>query len=296
MNAHNGTSQNWDEIHTAYQVARLGTLSAAAAYLGVHHATVMRHIDNLERRLGAKLFHRHPRGYAPTEAGKDLMRIAATTDDQFTQMMARIRDNKDTVSGDLIVTTLSGLSPMFTPILAAFQQKHPAVRVSLLAEERLLKMEYGEAHVALRVGRQPTEPDNIVRHMCNLPMTLYAHKSYIEKHGMLNGIDDIKNHKFVLSGDKNSPAPFTDWVNQHVDDSQIVFRAPQMRSLDDAIIAGAGIGFMIIWMAQKNPDLVQMMPSKPEWDNRIWQVTHVDLHRTAKVQAFLAFLNSTCGD
>ena len=42
---------NWDEIRTAFQVARLGTVSGAAEALGVHHATVIRHIDALEARL-----------------------------------------------------------------------------------------------------------------------------------------------------------------------------------------------------------------------------------------------------
>ena len=48
--------ENWDEIRTAFQVARLGTVSGAADVLGVHHATVIRHIDALEKRLGVRLF------------------------------------------------------------------------------------------------------------------------------------------------------------------------------------------------------------------------------------------------
>ena len=56
---------NWDEIRTAYQVARIGTVSGAAEALGVHHATVIRHIDALETRLGVKLFQRHARGILP---------------------------------------------------------------------------------------------------------------------------------------------------------------------------------------------------------------------------------------
>jgi DNA-binding transcriptional LysR family regulator len=67
---------NWDEIRTAYQVARLGTVSGAAEVLGVHHATVIRHIDALEAALGAKLFQRHARGYTATEAGQDLLSVA----------------------------------------------------------------------------------------------------------------------------------------------------------------------------------------------------------------------------
>ena len=53
---------SWDEIRTAFHVARMGTVSGAADVLGVHHATVIRHIDALEGRLGAKLFQRHARG------------------------------------------------------------------------------------------------------------------------------------------------------------------------------------------------------------------------------------------
>ena len=64
----------WDEIRTAYQVARLGTVSGAAEVLGVHHATVIRHIDALEKRLGVKLFQRHARGEPlPARLPRDLL-------------------------------------------------------------------------------------------------------------------------------------------------------------------------------------------------------------------------------
>ncbi len=60
---------NWDELRTAYQVARLGTVSGAAEVLGVHHATVIRHIDALEGRMGVKLFQRHSRGIHADRGG-----------------------------------------------------------------------------------------------------------------------------------------------------------------------------------------------------------------------------------
>ena len=43
----------WNEVRTAFAVARLGTVSAAAQELGLHRATVIRHIDALEESLGA---------------------------------------------------------------------------------------------------------------------------------------------------------------------------------------------------------------------------------------------------
>jgi DNA-binding transcriptional LysR family regulator len=73
--------KNCTEIRTAYQVARLGTISAAADDLGIHRATVIRHNDALESALGAKLFQRHSRGYTATEVGEDLLRVAQATED-----------------------------------------------------------------------------------------------------------------------------------------------------------------------------------------------------------------------
>jgi len=113
---------NWDEIRTAYHVARAGTVSGAAAEMGVHHATVIRHIDALEARLGTKLFQRHARGYTPTEAGLDLLQVARATDEQFAQLANRIKGQGETVSGELVVTSLTSFSPFLAPVLTRFQK------------------------------------------------------------------------------------------------------------------------------------------------------------------------------
>ncbi|NCT13101.1 MAG: LysR family transcriptional regulator, partial [Rhodobacterales bacterium] len=119
--------ENWDEVRTAYQVARLGTVSGAAEVLGVHHATVIRHIDALEGRLGVKLFQRHARGYTATEAGADLLLVAQATEDQFSQLVGRIKGRGEGVSGELVVTSLAVVSPLLTPVLSAFQRANPGL-------------------------------------------------------------------------------------------------------------------------------------------------------------------------
>ena len=117
--AQNMAIGNWDEIRTAFHVARLGTVSAAAEALGVHHATVIRHIDALEARLGAKLFQRHARGYTATDAGRELLSVAQVADERFSQMAARIGGARDDISGDLIVTSLPGLSNLWMILIKA---------------------------------------------------------------------------------------------------------------------------------------------------------------------------------
>ena len=281
---------NWDEIRTAFQVARIGTVSGAADVLGVHHATVIRHIDALEDRLGVKLFQRHARGYTATEAGQDLMQVAATTDDQFTQLAGRIRGQGEGVSGDLVVTSLVMLSPLLTPVMAKFRRENPDLTVRFLTGDRLFRLEYGEAHVAIRAGVAPTEPDNVVQPFVSQSMHLVAAPSYVADHGTPDGVDDLSNHWFIGHDNPESRAPFIQWLRDHVPHNRVVFRTTDNRAMVDAVVSGAGMGFVSTWELRQHPELVEVIPSQEEWTGPLWLVTHVDLHRTTKVQAFLKFL------
>ena len=287
---------NWDEVRTAYQVARIGTVSGAAEVLGVHHATVIRHIDALEDRMKVKLFQRHARGYTPTEAGQDLLRVAQTTDDQFNQLAGRLKGQGDDVSGELVVTSLVSMATQVVPILTDFQAMYPDLIIRYLTGDRLFRLEYGEAHVAIRAGAAPDQPDNVVQKFNRQQAALYASKAYIARRGMPSGLGDFAGHSFVGHDNVLSRAPTYMWMRENVPPEQIVFRSTDVRALDEAVIAGAGIGFMGCWDAAQHEDLVQILPPKDEWDGAIWLVTHVDLHRTNKVQTFLKFLKERAKD
>jgi DNA-binding transcriptional LysR family regulator len=278
----------WDEIRTAYQVARLGTVSGAAEVLGVHHATVIRHIDALERRLGARLFQRHARGYTPTEAGRDLLSVAQTTDEQFGQLASRIKGHGETVSGELVVTVVPTMADLVTAVVVAFQRKHPDVIVRLLTDIRVFRLDYGEAHVAIRAGALPQEPDNVVQPLSVLRMGLYAAPDYIRAHGLPANDADLLHHNFVCHDIETQRPPFFRWLRATVPPQNLVFLASDTSVLRSAIAAGAGIGFLSPSDAEKLPDLVEVLPPRSDWESQIWVVTHVDLHRTRKVQAFLA--------
>lgn len=284
--------ENWDEVRTAYQVVRLGTVSGAADVLGVHHATVIRHIDALESRLGVKLFQRHARGYTATEAGQDLARVAQATDDQFQQLSGRIKGQGEGVSGELLVTSLINFAPLMVGALQSFRAAYPDVIVRYLTGARLFRLEYGEAHVALRAGGVPQEPDNVVQPFARMGVGLYAAKSYIDAKGTPEDESALKAHEFVGYDDPEMRAPFHLWMREHVGLDRLVFRAEDTRAQEEAIVAGAGIGFMTVASAKRYPDLVQVFPPRDDWSSPLWLVTHVDLHRTPKVQAFLTHLKA----
>lgn len=277
---------NWDEVRTAFQVARLGTVSGAAEVLGVHHATVIRHIDALEGRLGVKLFQRHARGYTATEAGLDLLQVAQATADQFEQLAGRLHGAGAAMTGELVVTSVDSFSPILLPVISTFQEDHPELNVRYVTDTRVFRLEYGEAHVAIRAGKKPEDPDNIVQPLANIEITMGAHEDYVAKHGPLRGPEDFNNHRFVGPTDENHRATFYQWIKDNIPRDRITLRLSDLRDAFEAVRCGGGVGFLPQWRFAENSDLVRLWEPQPEWSVPLWLVTHVDLHRTAKVQSF----------
>ena len=274
----------WNEIRTAYAVARLGTVSSAAQELGLHRATVIRHIDVLEAHLDTRLFQRHSRGYTPTESGMDLLVSAKAADEQLRQFAGRTKDRKTTVTGEVVVTSLGIVIPLLIQALTRFRTAHPKTTVRYIESGRVLNLAYREAHIAVRAGPKPNSPDDVVRPFFNLHSTLFAHRRYIEKYGFPTSIDDFSNHRFI-SHEKASQFPFFKWLEAHVEESNIVLRSQSQRVLMESVLMGFGIGFMPLFQAHMNPELQQIVPPQQDWFVPLWLVTHVDIHKTAKVQA-----------
>ena len=277
---------NWDEVKTALYVARLGTVSGAAEVLGVHHVTVIRHIDALEERLGVKLFQRHPRGYSATEAGKDLYRVAQTAQEQFTKFASRARGQGDSVSGELVVTTLSVLTPKLNPMFANFLGAYPDINLRILSDERVFKLEYGEAHLAIRLGKMPDDPDNIVIPLGRFRNAIYGSPEYFAAHGKPQSEEDLARHMFVMQIGDSVRAPFARWLHGLPTPPREVMQTTSITAHDLAIQSGVGLGFLSKARAAEL-GLELAIAEQAEWGDDIWLVTHMDLHKMTKLQAMI---------
>ncbi len=286
---------HWLELRTAYRLAKLGTVSAAAEDLGVHRATVNRHVDTIEAAFGVKFFQRHARGYTLTDAGRDLLDVAGRADELFSDLEGRSRGQAGQLSGALVVTSLAGLAPLIMPAIHNFSAAHPQIDLVFTADQNLARLEYGEAHVALRTGLHPQEPDYVVQPFRKLRFGLFVAKSYINRFGLPDP-HDLAAHRFVGTTDGSSRLPYASWVKKHVGPDQILLTTKEQSVINAAIYAGLGLGFLGEHDAQDRPDIVAVMPPHDDWSTNLWIVTHVDLHRIQKVQEFLKFLKASQDD
>lgn len=283
--------KNWDEMLTAAYVARLGTVSAAARERGIHRATVNRHIEVLEREFGGKLFLRARSGFTPTELGREVQRIAELAEENFRELHRVARLGGSKLRGEFIISTVELLLPELLQALIRFADENPEVRTKIITTDAIVRLEYGEADIAFRPGQKPEEPDNVVVPFSKVSFGLFASQSYIERQGKPDKVEELKDHYFV---GPTSPilqdAPFIVWLKNKVPTEAIRVEFSEGHRIVSAIDAGLGIGFVPHNLAHAMPSLVEVIEPLPSWSLNSWRVTHVDLHRTEKIQAFLKIL------
>jgi DNA-binding transcriptional LysR family regulator len=188
------------------------------------------------------------------------------------------------------------MASLMAPVFASFQQQYPAVMIRYLTDMRLFRLDYGEAHVAIRAGSAPQEPDNVVMPFVQMRAALYASRSYIETYGQPQTEADLAQHRFVYTDTSGNRAPFYKWLADRVPEDRLTFRVSLPDDSLTAVKAGLGLGFVPVYEAKQHADLVQVLAPIPDWQAPLWLVTHVDLHRTLKVQSFLSHLKAAAAD
>ena len=278
----------WNEIRTAYKLAKLKTLSATAQEMGVHRSTVMRHIDSLEATLGVTLFQRNDKGYIATEAGLDVMRLGEVTETHFAQLPERLKQNDKALEGCLSITSVADIASMLMPSILKYQQLHPKMRIDYQDNIRNFKLEYGEADIAIRAGNKPSTPDNIVLPLAQISLTYAAHKTYIDKQGFPS-LETLYQHRFVALRDRPNHLVWNEWIYQNIADENIVLKSVNHQVLAQAINQGIGIGAIPTTTLEQNPDLIEV-PTPYEWQVPIWVLIHRDMFNMPKIKAFIELL------
>ena len=285
--------ENWTEIKTAYLLGRLGTVSATAEVLGVHRATILRRVESLEEQLGGKLFQRHAKGYTPTEFGAQLVRVAGQSDDAFKTLIMKARTHDSEFEGEFVITCPEVLDHYVFPAIKEFKDLHHDVAIHFRPSNEVLKLEYGDADVAITFGDPPQHPDYVVRPLTQMQIGLYCSifGNAEQLHG-LDGVDEPCACRFVVPEENIFGESVAGWIQSNVSSKQIVMTCSTIRGAQDAILSGLGAGFLPTAVGNRSAQISQIIPPLPEWNVPLWIVTHVDLHRSAKVQSFLTILKA----
>ena len=282
---------DWTELRTAYKVALLGTVSAAADELGIHRASVVRHIDSVEEQLGQKIFIRNNRGYQPTDNGVELFKVAELTESQLNIMVRKSHDMVSDQSGELIVGLPEIVTPMYMPAIDEFQRSYPNIKLEILSGEHVGQLEFGESHILIQPAEMLDHPDYINQKLMDDKIQLYSSKEYKNRFGVPKTVEDF-NHRFFDHTHGESPSDFEEWLHKNVPAENFILASNSLEFSRRATIDGHVINFIPARLASFNKELVPI-PGFPTWAFAVWVVTHRDIHRMPNVQAFLGILKRT---
>lgn len=283
----------WDDYRIAFQVAKSGTLSRAGRALQMNHATVLRHINQLEEALQVKLFIRHQRGYQLTDAGELMMRQLPEISQKFNQLEDLLASAEKNISGNLRITTVPDYPPLLNPALRAFREEYPKLRIQIIATDDILPLATGAAHVSIRVGPKPRDADTIVKKLTQLAIQYYAADSYIAAHGLPKDPNEFRQHLWALPSVDKRHIPFVKQLLNHIDEEQIIYQSNNFPDIADAVIEGMAIGPVANYKAAKVPSLKPLDFDVEQKDEGLWFVYHKDLKTSARIQALYGFLRGS---
>jgi DNA-binding transcriptional LysR family regulator len=122
----------FQQLRSFYETARLGSLSAAAASLGMSQPTVSQQVHALERQLGDQLVEPFGRGSRLTEAGKLLAELIGPP----VQSIASLKETYHNARGQLRPRLVVAASPRIVTedlpeCLRAFSQRYPRAHLTI---------------------------------------------------------------------------------------------------------------------------------------------------------------------
>jgi len=270
---------SWDHLRSFLAVIEEGSLSGAARRLGLTQPTIGRHVEALERSLGP-LFTRSASGLAPTEAALALRPHAEAMAVAADALERTATGEALAVKGVIRLTAADVIGvEVLPPILAGFQEDWPEVAIELALSSRTQDLLRREADIAVRMVR-PTQAAILARRIGAVRLGLFAHRSYLQRHGVPTAIGEPG---FAAIGFDRDPEGARSIGETRFSRERFAFRSDNDLAQLAALRAGLGIGACHLPIARRDPNLVPVLQDAFAHDLEIWVAMHEDLKATRRM-------------
>lgn len=279
---------NWSDLRVFLAVLEAGSTLGAARSLGMAQPTVARRIDALEHATGLALFERDTRGARPTAAARALeaeARAVATAIAGFERKAAHAARPSD--APIRLTAPKASFSENLAAALADFCDRHPGIRFEFVATPDYVDLIAGDADVAIRFGGE-MDPRLVARRMTMATASLYASRSYADRHGLPADGDDLAGHRFVVLDARPVAFPIHAWLMDRIDPGQIVSRVSDVEAMVAPVGAGLGIGTVPTTLARE-AGLVSCFPPPAGTEVPSWLAMSPAAWKRPEVKAFARF-------
>lgn len=288
-----------ETLRVFVEVARQGTLAAAARQLDRDPSWVSRAISSLEKELGVRLFQRTTRQLALTEAGAVYQERLELLLSELASAHERIRDTAGTITGRLRVTTsLAYGHARLVPVLGEWRKLYPRLQLDLLLTDSVVDLISERVDVAIRMTSR-LDPGLVGSKLVESKFRVCASPDYVRDHARICMPRDLARHDCLQSA---TSGPHRPWQFRHPDGrvgevgvvGSLVISSPL--SLRQAALDGLGPALLIDWLVDEDLKRGALVNLLPEWDvtatdfdSAAWIVFPSRAYLPRKVRAFIDF-------
>ena len=252
---------NPDDLLVLLTVSRVGRFITAAEQLGLNHTTVSRRIGALEKALGGRLISRTVGGWELTELGAAAV-IAAENVEAALSALTDDPNAPQKLTGVVRMSATDGFSAYIAaPAVARLQRDHPNLRVEIVTATRRALQHRSGLDIEIVVG-EPQVHRAEAFELGEYALGMYAAQSYLRMHPTPTSTKELVVHPLVYFIDSILQVDDLDAPRRLVPSMRDALTSTNVFVQVEATRAGAGIGFLPCFMADKHPDLVRVMPEQ----------------------------------
>lgn len=265
-------------------VSRTAKFTTAAHNLGLTHSTVSRRIAALEKSLGGRVLARSDDGWELTDLGERAVAVA----EQMETAVAELESpgqGPETVSGVVRMTATDGFSAyVASPAVAKLRRRHRGLSVEIVTVTRQALQQRSGLDIEVVVGEPRVHRAEAIE-LGDYELGLYASRDYLAANVTPASVEEVSDHRLVYFVDSMLQVDDLDAPRRLFPEMKDALTSTNVFVHVEATRAGAGIGFLPCFMADRHPDLVRLFPESVAERLPYWMVLRPDSMRRPAIAA-----------
>ena len=286
------------EMAIFVKVVETGSFSETARQLGNTPSAISRAISRLERALGTRLLQRTTRKLRLSESGTQVYAYCL----EMVNAAQAVIDNSGKFNSEPHGTVRISVPKavghyLLHPHIPEFLERYPKVDVQMLLEDKLIDFIDDEIDLAIRITNQPSLGLK-GRKLIEIDHVIVATAEYLEKHGIPQQPQDLKEHQCIYLGEQASDSK---WKFQKENKTTSVsvkgrYSANHTGIRLDAALKHMGIASLPYFVARhalETQALIQVLPDwyfKTYYSGDAWLLYPPTRYLAPKIEVFIHFL------
>ncbi len=291
QSAHMGKDPaKWDDLRVFLEVARQGSVHAAAKRLKLDHSTVCRRIDKLESILSVKLLDRTRKGIVVREEAQNLLKHIEQMDVHATSLEDAVTRETSDVEQIVRVATMEGIASRYLARrLHVFSQFAPNVKLELVSIAQAVDLSRKEADIFLSFFN-PNAPGLRSTLYSTFNLYLYASPEYIRHHGLPRSRDDLNNHVFVGYIEDLLAINAVKWLDDIIAAPKMSFHSNSIIAQCSAAACGLGIALLPTFVGAGVEGLQRILSDQIFTSREIWVSVRTEQSHLTRIKGVIQFL------